>query len=392
MSRARRTSIAAAALAVSLTALGGASAAGAAARHDGAGQRVGKAGHHGHQARRGHYRRQGYRYRTTTVRWGPFTVPAANGRPGQLDNAIVREGGCHSGLKCIDVPMKKPCVNCSITRIVPNLVDAKTGETVNFENGGMLHHVVNVNWSHSDTTCPVGGGSGLINLLGGLEGGNERFFASGNERTITRLPRGYGLPVRPDDEWGLILHLMNMTPQPRDVAVEYRFTWTKRHLKPVKPVWLDVDNCGDSEVDVPTGYSDVEWDWNSTLAGRFVAIGGHVHDNGISIAAENATTGRVICTSRARYAHGSEFAPAGPGAGTDRLHPKWWWPMRHSDHPDAVLEGYKGHIAGMTGCAGRLGRVGKRDTVRLHAQYNVRTPEKGKGVMGIMVGYFAERR
>jgi hypothetical protein len=287
--------------------------------------------------------------------------------------------------------MTKPCENCSITRIVPNLVDASTGATVNMDNGGMLHHVVNVNWSRSDVTCPVGGGSNLINLLGNLEGGNERFFASGNERTITRLPRGYGLRVRASDEWGLIMHLMNMTPRPRDVAVEYTFTWTRRHLKPVTPIWLDIDNCGDSEVNVPTGYTDTEWDWRSTIAGKVVAIGGHVHDNGISISAENATRHDALCTSRAGYARGSAFAPAGPGAGTDRLHPRWWWPMRHSDHPAALLSGYNGHIAGMTGCVGRSGRIGLGDTVRLHAQYNARTPALGEGVMGIMVGYVDER-
>ena len=340
---------------------------------------------HGHQARH-------HGYHVTKVRWGPFTVPGAtNNGPGQLDNAIVREGGC-SVIQCIDVPVRKPCRGCFVTRIVPNLVDAHTGQTVNFNNGGMLHHAVNVNWSRPDASCPPGRGPGPINWLGELQGGNERFFATGNERTISSFPRGYGLPVRSGDEWGLILHLMNMTPQPREVALEYTFTWTRKRLKPVTPLWLDIDNCGDSEFDVPVGYSDTHWDWRSTLSGRIVAIGGHVHDNGLGVSAENVTRHSPICSSRAGYAPGSAFAPAGPGPGADPLHPRWWWEMRSSDHPQVSLESYMGHIAGATGCRGNAGWLSAGDTVRLHARYNVGDPARGKDVMGIMVAYVHEPR
>jgi hypothetical protein len=380
-------------LALLLVALGGGHAAVAGKRDKPTDQTAAKGNdrgtHHGHG---GHHRgRHRAGYRTTTVRWGPFTVPGAANGPGMLENTIVRDGGCRSGLGCLDVAVEKPCEDCFLTRIVPNLVDARSGETLNFHNGGMLHHVVNLNWSRSDVTCPAGRGPGLINWLGQLEGGNDRFFASGNERTIMRLPRGYGLPVRAEDEWGLIFHLMNMTPEARDVAIEYTFTWTRRHLKPVTPIWLDIDNCGDSELDVPTGYSDTQWDWKSTITGKVVAIGGHVHDNGISVAAENVTRTRAICTSTAGYARGSAFTPAGPGSGSDRLHPKWWQPMSRSDHPHVALDTYNGHIAGMTGCRRSAGRISLGDTIRLHAQYNVRAPALGEGVMGIMVGYVHER-
>ena len=189
-----------------------------------------------------------------------------------------------------------------------------------------------------------------------------------------------------NDDWGLIVDLMNMMPEPRDMAFEYTFTWVRGGVKPVTAVWLDVDNCGDSEVDVPMGYSDTEWDWQSTVSGRVIGIGGHVHDNGISVAAENVTRGRRICTSRAGYEDGSMFAPAGPGSGADRVHPRDWWPMTRSDHPEASLDGYNGHIAGATGCRPNS-RLGVGDTIRLHAQYNVGEMAHGDGVMGIMVAY-----
>jgi hypothetical protein len=330
---------------------------------------------------------------TTTVTYGPFTVPAAmgEGMPGMLANAIVRDGGCRGLGFCLDMPVEKPCEDCYITRIVPNLVDADTGETVNFANGGMLHHVVNLNWSASDVTCPAGPGR-IINLLGAIEGGNDRFFAVGNERTLMELPQGYGLPVSAEDEWGLIVDLMNMTPAPRQMALEYTFTWVETGAKPVTPVWLDIDNCGDSEFEVPHGeYSDTHADWTSTIDGRVMALAGHLHDHGISVAAENATRGKPICTSLAGYEEGSAAAPIGPGAGTDRLHPADWWHMTESDHPDADLAGYEGHIAGATGCMPRT-KVAVGDTIRLHAQYHMgHAGHGGHDVMGIMVAYVHEK-
>ncbi len=326
---------------------------------------------------------------TTTVQWGPFTVPGGTEEdPGMIENAIVREGGCQFLNFCVDLPVEKPCDDCFITKIVPNMVDADTGETINFADEGMLHHAVNLNWSSPDVTCPPGSG-GAINFLGMAEGGNDRFFATGNERTLFEAPRGYGLPVDADDEWGLILDLMNMMPDPRDVALEYTFTWVPSGAKPLTAVWLDVNNCGSSTFDVPMGYSDTHWDWQSTISGRIKTLAGHLHDGGISLATENVTRNRRICTSRAGYERGSMHAPIGPGTSSGGLHPKKWWQMTKSDHPDANLADYDGHIAGATDCRPNSElRVG--DTVRLHAQYNMGDMGHGHGVMGITVAYVDE--
>jgi hypothetical protein len=324
----------------------------------------------------------------TKVRWGPFRVPAAmsDTEPGMIQNAIVRDGGCRNLGFCTDLPVKRPCRDCFITKIVPNLVDSNTGETINFASEGMLHHAVNLIWTRPDVTCPPGPG-GPINWLGAAEGGNDRFFATGNERTLFRAPAGYGLPVAASDEWGLIVDLMNMMPEPRNVSLEYTFTWVRSGVIPLTPVWLDIDNCGDSLFDVPMGYSDTHWDWRSTIRGEVIAIAGHVHDNGISVAAQNVTTGRNICTSKAGYAQGSMFAPVGPGSGADAAHPRRWWTMTGSDHPIVDLASYQGHIAGVTGCT-RAGNLHVGDTIRLHAQYNKGDMgHGGSGVMGIMVAY-----
>ena len=331
---------------------------------------------------------------TTTVRWGPFMVPPGGGHGGHggsgLHNIIVREGGCISfGLDtCFDTEMTKPCEDCFITRIVPNLVDPETGESINFDNGGMLHHVVNVNFSKPDPICAPSGDGDLINLLGAFEGGNERWFASGNERTIMDLPDGYGMPVSASDDWGLIMHLMNMTDEHKMMSFEFTFDWVESGVAPVTPLWWDIDQCGDSEVNLPAGYSDTQWDWTSPMSGEIVTLAGHIHNHGISMAARNATSGETICTSLAGYGVDSPHVPVAPGPGTDDMHPASWLdPLTESDHPDVSLGSYMGNISAMSGCD-PFTRVNAGDVIETHTQYQLDEPDPG--AMGIMIVFLAQ--
>ena len=188
------------------------------------------------------------------------------------------------------------------------------------------------------------------------------------------LPAGYGYYVRPGDEWGLIVDVMNMDPMmDRQFEFEYTFEWVSS-AEPVRPLWLDVDQCEDSEVEIPHGvYTDLHYNWNSTLTGRIVGIGGHVHDRGISIAAVNSTTGQVICVSRAGYVAGSTSAPAGPGTGADTLHPANWVTQTETWNPEVSLASYQGHISGMEVCrpftqiSDPWWRRG--DLIQMHTQY-----------------------
>jgi hypothetical protein len=331
---------------------------------------------------------------TTSVRYGPFHLPAGTmSGPGQLHNTIVREGSC-SWLTdifahCLNQPVPPPCTDCYITGMVADIVIAGTDTSLNHMNGGMLHHVVNLNFSRNDPTCPPNLFGNTINQLGFSEGGNERFFASGNERTPMDLPPGYGYRVNSGDEWGLIFHLMNMAPEARDVELEYTFTWVSSGVQPVKPIWFDIDQCGDSEVDLPAGYSDVHWDWNSRLQGTIVAIGGHVHDYGLSIALVNASTGENICTSVAGYAPESPYAPVGPGTGADAAHPV----STNVVTSDPLgLHMFHGHISDMTTCEPFSYVRGPRwwgiipgHKLALHTQYY--RPDANDHDMGIMIAY-----
>jgi hypothetical protein len=329
--------------------------------------------------------------KTTTVRWGPFNVPAM----GSTDNLIAKPGGCSWLVgfftDCVNTAIEKPCENCYITKITPNLVLAGTDTPVNFDTMGMLHHVVNVNWSRPDVTCRPSWFGDTINLLGAVEGGNERFFASGNERTVMDVPDGYGYYVGAGDNWGLIIDVMNMAMQDRQYEFEYTFEWVKS-ADHVRPVWLDIDQCEDSEVDTQAGYSDIHYDWRSTLNGRIVEIGGHLHDQGIAISAENATTGETICTSRAAYAAGGVGRPAGPGTGADDLHPAEPVTQTESWNPELALESFQGHISGHETCQPytRIRNPWWRrgDLVRVHATYNHDAATHGD--MGIMVAFVDE--
>jgi hypothetical protein len=138
------------------------------------------------------------------------------------------------------------------------------------------------------------------------------------------------------------------------VQVRFYYVQTPPPIEPVKPVWLDIDNCGDSEYTIPAGPSDTHRDFTvpASLAGNVVAVGGHLHNDGRKISATNETTGGTICTSRASYgSHGTEVM-----------------------------------LDGMGTCArDPLAHISAGDVIRLHSEYN--SPTVQSDVMGIMLGY-----
>jgi hypothetical protein len=330
---------------------------------------------------------------TTVVRWGPVVLPAADANgPGQIENEVAGVSGLSAWLiglfqSIADYPVNKPCSDCYIVGIEPNLVFAD-GTTANFNNGTMLHHVVNVNYSRPDITCrPNLFSSKPIKLLGGVAGGNERFFASGNERTYMDVDDGYGYYVGSGDDWGLIYHLMNMSPYEKTVYFEYTFHWVPASgsgLDRTRPIWIDIDQCDDSEAVAHAGYNDLQWSWKADRTHTMVSLGGHIHDYGISIAWRNESNGQTSCTSVAGYSAGSAFVPVGPGTGSDAAHPV----SANTVSSDPIgLSNYAGHISDMTICDPHS-RTYKNQTMRVHTQ--IYRPDETDHDMGIMVGYLDE--
>ena len=277
---------------------------------------------------------------TATVRYGPFTIPAAAGEEhGMIRNAFR-------------FLVAKPCSNCMLTSIKPNLV-YPDGSTANVDTGPMLHHMVLASWGESDPTC----GSSFLGLIG------RRFFAAGNERTSIPVMQGYGIPVQWYDSWNLIYDLMNMDSASKTVYIELKFSYVPgMTLTPVTPVWFDMDQCGDSEYSIPAGRSTARWDWNVNVPGRMIGTGGHVHTEGHGLYTKmtNVSTGQTICQSNATYG-------GSPGY-TDMMGDPW--------------------ISNMSICAGTpLTTVSRGQTIRLETVYD--SPEARNDVMGINIAYIA---
>lgn len=290
---------------------------------------------------------------TTTVRYGPLLLPANLG----LDSGHAGQTATYAG-----PTIEMPCKNCYVTGIQPDMVYAD-GSQANYQTGAMLHHMVLFDPSKSDPTCGRQG----VGLVSG-----QRIFAAGNERTGARLPDGYGYRLGATP-LGTMAELMNMSAQPQQVFITVKVTWVDAAtatLKDVTPVWLDVNNCGNSQYTVPEGPSHTMWTWKSTMDGDVVAVGGHVHDHGISITLSNATRHQEICKSVAGYGSGMDDGMSG-------------------GMPGGMPDG--SHVVSMSTCSGDpLATVRKGDALTLDSYYE--SPMRDDSVMGIMIAYVHQTR
>jgi len=292
----------------------------------------------------------GAQIKTTTTEYGSYTIPAGSGDPadkagmGHIHNEIVTN-------------IEKPCTNCTLIGITPDLV-YEGGEEANIEAGPILHHVVFLasSGSKEDVTCGKSGPG----LLG------ERFFASGNERTAVDLGElSYGYKVGKAETWNMVFHLANWESSPQTVYI--KMTWKyatgkdAEGLSPLRPVWLDEDGCStDSLITVPTGESDTHYDWEASIGGELIAAAGHIHDYGVNVELTNESeSGKLLCNSEAGF--------GGAGYVT----------------PDEFE-----HISSMSACSGEpLGAFEEGDTLRLHTIYNNTTESAIEDAMGIMIAY-----
>ncbi len=280
---------------------------------------------------------------TTTVRYGPYTLPAAGSGDGD-GHAGSETGG-------FEFDAEKPCTNCYVTGFEPNLV-YEDGSNANVNTGPMLHHVVMTKSRADDTTCPLSP--------------SQRIFASGNERVASEFPDGYGFGIDRFERWTMNYELMNHAAEEKTVYVEMTFTHESRYgssVEEVTPVWMDADGvCSDSSWDAPEGVSERSSTWTSTISGEMVHMRGHLHHAGKRVWTENTTTGETLCTSVATEGGDPEFVK--PGGGTE--------------------------ISDMTTCsADSLGRIDRGDELEITARYEIPGHTHG-GEMGIMVGWVAE--
>ncbi|HET7721983.1 MAG TPA: hypothetical protein VFK43_18575, partial [Acidimicrobiales bacterium] len=142
--------------------------------------------------------------------FGPIMV-----KPGQNDVLVQ------------PVVLEKPWYDGYVTRIRPDLV---------YEDGS-VPPIEQVHLHHGTWLSVPTYGSGP-------------FFAAGEEKTIAFFPRGYGMPVKATDQWLLLYMVHSAIPQPKTVYITYDVDYVpvaaaeRLGIRPVYPVWLDVESGG----------------------------------------------------------------------------------------------------------------------------------------------------
>ncbi|MEA2406392.1 MAG: hypothetical protein QOE69_511 [Thermoleophilaceae bacterium] len=183
----------------------------------------------------------------------------------------------------------KPDVDGYITGIRANLVRADG--SVPRSSQIMFHHGVWLNLSGTDSVTP------------GLP---ERFFAIGEEKTILKLPKGFGYRYRASDRWLLNHMIHNLTPQRTQLYFTYELdfipagTKAARRIRPARPIWMDVENgtlypvfdvlkgsgrngrfTYPTQARAPYGSGARRNEWVVDRGGVLVATAGHLHSGGL---------------------------------------------------------------------------------------------------------------
>jgi hypothetical protein len=152
--------------------------------------------------------------------YGPLFI-----KPGQNDVLVT------------PVTIDKPDQDGYMVRFKPNLVD-QNGNTPPVEQIH-LHHGT---WLSVPTY------------------GNGPFMASGEEKTISPWPRGYGMPIKKSDSWLLLYMVHSAVAQTRIVYITYDVDFIPQDkgqqlgIKPAYPLWLDVRPSGYPVFNVQRGY------------------------------------------------------------------------------------------------------------------------------------------
>ncbi|HXY92290.1 MAG TPA: hypothetical protein VEP49_07435 [Acidimicrobiia bacterium] len=161
----------------------------------------------------------------------------------------------------------------------------------------------------------------------------ERFFGVGEEKTQLHLPPGYGYEYHTSDFWWLNYMIHNLTPRSYKLWITYDVDIIPfavgRHegIKPVHPIWMDVQNGSiypvfdvlkgsgtngrftypDQAVD-PYGGGKPKNEWTIPARGVLVHTFGHLHPGGLSVDLDlqRGTQTAHLFKSTAKY-----YEPAG---------------------------------------------------------------------------------
>jgi plastocyanin len=251
--------------------------------------------------------------------FGPIVV-----KPGQNDVLIQ------------PITIEKPAYDGYMVRFKPDLVRAD----------GSVPYIEEVHLHHGT----------WLNILSSYAG-TIPFAASGEEKTIADIPRGYGFPIAATDTWQMLYMIHNLRPNPDLVWITYDIDYIPKAvaegalgLKPSYPVWLDVrqgsgypvmnvqrgfggslgagtctwplENCAAFDPwgmqtyhqgGAETTYTNNDWQLpaegqslgriSSFKGGTLIGLGGHLHPGGLfdTIELVRNGVGKKIFVSDAKY-------------------------------------------------------------------------------------------
>jgi len=233
---------------------------------------------------------------TTASRWSARPpAPELSALPAARVTADARHGELVIELPPVDLPagmghhsLDQPPVSLAelpvggaIFGFRTELVD-EAGRTLSPE---LIHHFNVLDPLHRELFLPIA----------------QRLAAAGKETGVVRLPKLlFGAPFTRGAKVVASAMLHNPT------AVSYRGVRTRLVLSYVPdnrpwplfrafPWQLDVGfPVGDKSFDLPPGQSERAYEGSPALPGSIVAIGGHLHEYGVSIELSDATTGELI--------------------------------------------------------------------------------------------------
>ena len=148
----------------------------------------------------------------------------------------------------------------------------------------VLHHLNVIEPEHRELFSPI--------ML--------RVAAAGSETAPVDLPSFIGFRLHAGDS--LLVSAMLHNPTDRSYSgahlkVRFRFSDASGWLHPlsVYPFYLDVmPPAGGHSFDLPPGRSQRSWEGRPAIAGRILAVGGHLHKYGVLLRLEDRTANRVI--------------------------------------------------------------------------------------------------
>jgi hypothetical protein len=97
---------------------------------------------------------------------------------------------------------------------------------------------------------------------------------------------------------------MNMNPAAKQVYLTLYYDYVEDHpsdYDEIKPVWLDVGQCGTSEIrggSAGSSFKISSKPWTANFDGEIMGMGGHLHDGGSHL--EMSVNNQVICTSEVK--------------------------------------------------------------------------------------------